>query len=151
MLRRLLTFFGWPLLVLPTAMLWLGIACNFAAMGFNGNVMPVLNPSCANFSDNDEDFVHKCGDSKTRVKFLVDRFPITDEGIASIGDTLQQESDGLRLPCLILWLTMLGVCLIRRQKFYWEESSVTDKKDIRSYRGSLSGESCARSNYDRTY
>jgi hypothetical protein len=115
-MKKFFTFLGWPILFAPVAVLWLGIACNSMATNFNHTLMPVVNPICADAdsaADIAKDHIHVCADSKTRVKFLVDRFP-TDGGILSIGDILQDQSNSLAIRCIALWglvafLEIIGV------------------------------------------
>ena len=121
-IKKLFTFMGWPILFAPVALLWLGIACNCVASSFNHAVMPVMNPVCANQDAVDavaEDHIHVCATSKTRAKFLIDRFP-TDGGILSIGDIMQSESDAIVTRCIVLWgiVAFLEVIGIIRKKEY---------------------------------
>jgi hypothetical protein len=112
--KKFFSFLGWPILLAPIAMLWLGIACNNLASNLNGYRMPVENPICATDPGKvGQDYIHVCADSHTRVKFLVDRFP-TNDGILSFGDALQSESAVLARPSFFLWLlygalSILGV------------------------------------------
>jgi hypothetical protein len=137
-LKKLATLFGWPLLVLPTAIMCLGMAMNETVIWANGGQMPVSMYACsermnsAPADDEDAmttlfgkhgmapvDYTHKCADKNTKLHWL-DDFLVSDEGTASIGDELQELQPMATNICGILWIACAAFCLIRKEKFYWE-------------------------------
>lgn len=133
-IKKLLTFFGWPLLLLPTLIMWTGLTMNEVAIHANQGKMPVYRADCEQymvprsnplleFMTGDEtpqsDPVHKCMTPQSRAKIFGDII-VSDDGISSIGDLLIEFTDDAKIYCYILWLTILGVCLIRKEKFYME-------------------------------
>jgi hypothetical protein len=129
--KKLLTFLGWPLLVLPLLLSSLGASLNEVAAVSNGGVMPVYSQAYANSLDYQEakaeyeylkdgkfpeepDYIHVLATSKTKYHYLCDIFP-SDGGIFSVGDYLQSMADDAKYICGGLWLSWIALFLIRRK------------------------------------
>ena len=138
-IKKVLTFCGWPLLLIPTLVLWIGAGMNEAVVWANGGQMPVSAYACQTrfesapaeddavpalfgtpHAQKAKDYIHKCADKNTRLR-LLDDWMLGDDGISSIGDLLQAElSPDLKTPCYLLW-TIGGIFyLVRKQKPYLE-------------------------------
>ena len=116
-LKKALTFFGWPLLLLPTAVVYFGIGLNALCTKANGGVMPMRTINCrAVFAqDKTPDLIHSCMTKKTRMKPLAD--VITQgSGIVSVGDEFQDIGAEISNPVYLLWGFVGVVFLIRREK-----------------------------------
>lgn len=110
--KKIFTFLGWPILFFPLIVMWFGITCNDLATSFNGHRMPVVSDVCETKPEMiSGDYIHICATSKTHLKFLVDRFP-NNEGVLSIGDIFQVESNQLQRPCFFLWVLIAAGNLI---------------------------------------
>lgn len=119
-IRKIATFFGWPLLVLPTALVYFGIGLNAICTVANKGVMPVRTSNCDEiFNADAPDPVHACETPKSHVKFLSDIIAEGD-GIVSIGDEFIDIGQTIEKKCTWLWGTIALFCLIRRKEFYWE-------------------------------
>jgi hypothetical protein len=120
-LKKLFTFLGWPLLLLPTLAMVTGAMLNEAVVWANGGQMPVSAYACQARmtahnaeSDSGPDQVHKCADKNTKLRFL-DDWMLGDDGISSPGDMLQDIADSLNYVVYPLWIAGLGWYVIRRK------------------------------------
>ena len=120
-LKKLFTFLGWPVLLIPTLVLYTGAFMNEAVVWANGGQMPVSTYACqvrmdAKTAANDgtPDYVHKCADKGTKLRFL-DDWMLSDNGISSLGDMLQETSDTLNYIVYPLWIAGLGLYLVKRK------------------------------------
>ena len=115
-IKKALTFFGWPVLFLPTFVAFVGLSMNFIVMAKNNHVMPVENPICQTDEQDkvSADHMHACETSDTKLKWLDDRYPATEQGILSLGDIVQGEADNLIFPSRSLWLCIVGIAFIKR-------------------------------------
>jgi hypothetical protein len=133
-LKSILTFFGWPLLILPACIMWTGMAMNEIAIHTNQGKMPVYFADCekkmaprpnpleefiTGESTPETDPVHKCMTPNSHAKIFGDIL-VSDRSVVSIGDLLIEYSNEARWCCYALWITILGMCLIRKEKFYVE-------------------------------
>lgn len=124
-IKKVLIFFGWPLLLLPTILLIAGITMNESVIHANGGRMPIDVYDCAvrmqekTDKVGHEDYTHFCVAPDTKEKVLGDIL-IADDGTSSIGDELQVYSDDIEKVCYALWGAMGIFCLVRKEKFYWE-------------------------------
>jgi hypothetical protein len=137
-IRKALTFLGWPLLLIPMLVLLTGAMMNEAAVWANGGQMPVSMYACqermnppASSDDEDavsilfggpkaqkpKDYVHKCADQNTKLRFL-DDWIVSDEGISSIGDLLQESASTLSYVVYPLWLAG-GIYFIFIRRTYY--------------------------------
>lgn len=108
-MRKALTFFGWPILLVPMLFGLLGMGMNYACVARNGHVMPVSNPICQT-DERDmvaHDHLHVCETSSTKLKVLDDRWPATGMGVLSAGDIVQEESESLQTPAMLIWLLVV--------------------------------------------
>jgi hypothetical protein len=120
-IKKALTYLGWPVLLLPTLVLYLGAGMNEAVVWANGGQMPVSAYSCqvrmdAKTAANDgtPDYVHKCADKNTRLRWL-DDWMLGDDGIASLGDLLQETASTLNYVVYPLWFAGCGLAIVRRK------------------------------------
>jgi hypothetical protein len=117
-IKRVLTFFGWPLLLLPTLLMAAGITMNEAVIHANGGRMPVEVYNCAARMQ-ERDYTHFCMVADTKEKILGDIL-VSDDRTASVGDELQVYSDIFEKVCYALWGAIGVFCLVRKEKFYME-------------------------------
>lgn len=133
-LRKILTFFGWPLLVLPLLLFSLGAGLNEVAAVSNGGVMPVYSKAYIEelqykdqkaiytlvknkeFSD-EPDFIHEPATSKTKYHYLCDIF-IADDGIFSVGDYIGDIASEIQEPLFFIWVLSAAFCWQRKRPFY---------------------------------
>lgn len=118
-IMKALTFFGWPLLFLPTAVVYFGVSLNAICTIANGGVMPVRSVNCDQIfsADADPDLIHVCLGPKSRMKPLADIITQGD-GIVSVGDELQDIGEEMKKLCYVLWGVIAVFFLIRKKKFY---------------------------------
>ena len=102
-MKKFFTWFGWPLLIVPTVLTWMGIACNAIVTIANGGIMPVRYPGCTADLMNGP---HVCMTTTSHIKFLADVFT-SNAGIMSVGDYLMEFSDDIRFPLMVLWATAM--------------------------------------------
>ena len=133
MLKKALTLWGWPLIVVPMAMSYLGGTMNEIAVWKNGGQMPVYSVVYKGWSAYDElkaeydlskgnfpkqpDFIHKAADENTKVPYLCD-FIVADNGISSLGDLLIAIGADIQDLFRLTWAALFGVCLWRGKKFH---------------------------------
>ena len=115
-MRKALLFFGWPILLIPTLVLHVGMLMNLTVSSANGHLMPVANPICATDKAGmvQSDYLHTCEVSTSKLKWLDDRFPVTGAGDVSLGDILQSDSENLIEPSRVIWFLAALVFFIRR-------------------------------------
>ena len=117
-IKKFFTYLGWPLLLLPTLVLYLGAGMNEAVVWANGGQMPVSAYECQVRMDahdaDEKDYVHKCADKNTKLRFL-DDWMLGDDGISSLGDLLQDTAGTLNYIVYPLWVAGLGWYVIRRK------------------------------------
>lgn len=80
--------------------------------------MPVQNPICQS-EDSDKvsaDHIHVCETPSSKLKFLDDRYPVTGQGVVSLGDVVQLASDELRTPAILVWGVAMIAALIKKLK-----------------------------------
>ena len=144
-IKKILTFFGWPLLVLPIVAVYFGFALNELCIIPNGGFMPVRQDNCEKnwikppaakqdeldqllqhmlggslkVQDERIDQVHSCMTPGTRRKWLADIFP-TDAGIESIGDQFIEFGNATQLYGQGIWVLYFLYAWHRKEKFYWE-------------------------------
>ena len=145
-IKKILTFFGWPLLVLPIVAVYFGFALNELCIIPNGGFMPVRQDNCeknwvkppaakpgddveqmlrhmlgGKLKAQDEriDQVHACMTPSTKRKWLADIFP-TDGGIASIGDQFIDFGNTVQPMGEGIWVLLGLYCWHRQKKFYLE-------------------------------
>lgn len=121
-IKTALTFFGWPLLLLPTILFYFGMGLNAVCTISNGGMMPVLTTNCAAkfealVDPEQPDMVHVCMTPKSRMKPLADILA-QNSGWFSIGDEFVDFGSEIKHLCYALWVTVCGFCLIRKEKFY---------------------------------
>lgn len=118
-IKKAFTFLGWPVLLLPLFVSYLGAGMNEAVSWANGGQMPVSMYACqdrmdAHTAEGSPDYVHKCADKNTRFRWL-DDWMLSDEGISSLGDLLQDTAGSLNYVVYPLWLAGLGLAVVRRK------------------------------------
>ena len=114
--KKILTFFGWPLLVLPTAMLYFGMSLNAICTISNNGRMPVRIANCEQVFP-DPDPIHICMTKDAHAKALADI--ITQPyGMLSVGDMFIDASEKVAYLSYGLWIAVFGVYLIRKEKFH---------------------------------
>jgi Family of unknown function (DUF5317) len=124
-IKKIFTFFGWPLLLIPTLVLWTGLAMNEICLHANNGRMPVYSADCATLMAakediaGHEDFVHVCMTKQSKFRWMGDIF-VSDDGISSVGDIIQEFSSTVGTIGYILWVSIGLFCLIRKEKFYAE-------------------------------
>lgn len=111
MFRRTFPFLGWPLLVVPQFIYWLGALLNQLAMAANGGVMPVLWNSMNPW---DPDPRHVVMTHATHLKFLCDWINVRD--ILSPGDILLDIGDLLSTPAFWIWLAYIVYLAYRHEQ-----------------------------------
>lgn len=132
-IKKLLTLWGWPLIVLPLAMSYLGGTMNEIAVWKNGGQMPVYSVAYTDHIQyqyfkathdlekdtvpNEPDYIHKEADKNTKVPYLCD-FIVGDGGISSLGDLLIDLGGEIRSLFTLTWAALLGVCLYRKESFH---------------------------------
>ena len=139
MFKKLLAFLGWSLLLLiPTFTSYTGAMMNEAVVWANGGQMPVSMYACQERMDakntsqaaDDEnifnifhapkaqapkDYVHKCADQNTKLRWL-DDWMLGDDGISSLGDLLQDTAGSLNLIVYPIWFAGLGLAIVFRKR-----------------------------------
>lgn len=107
------------LLVVPSAIYWLGAILNQIVMIANGAMMPVLMPGgCPVDADGGIlDPVHKCMTAATHLKFLADIINV-HVFIGSLGDMLLFLGDAITLPAVFIWAGLAA------REFYDAKSGV---------------------------
>jgi hypothetical protein len=137
--KTILAFLGWSLLLLvPMFTTYTGAAMNEAVVWANGGQMPVSAYACeermaaknAPQAVDDEnifnifhqpkaqapkDYVHKCADKDTRLRWL-DDWMLGDDGISSLGDLLQGSSDTLNYIVYPIWGVGIIAFIIDRKR-----------------------------------
>lgn len=80
--------------------------------------MPVQNPICQSEDSYkiSADYIHVCETSVTHLKFLDDRYPVTKEGIVSLGDVVQESAEELKTPAILVWGVAMIAALIKKFK-----------------------------------
>jgi hypothetical protein len=131
-IKKALTAFGWPILLIPTLVMWIGSAMNETAVWTNGGQMPVstyacelkLNPPAEpenilqqlfGAQAHQKDLVHKCADANTKFRAL-DDWILDDDGVSSLGDVTLDLATAIVKPCFYVWLAYAIVEVIRRLK-----------------------------------
>jgi hypothetical protein len=144
-IKKFFTFLGWPLLLLPTLVLYFGFALNEVCIVSNGGFMPVRQDNCETNliekkSDEENiwkelmggqvpisatnpneviDGAHVCMTKNTRFKFLGDIFT-TDSGISSLGDQFIEIGQNSKDGAILVWGLLGLYCWHRKKKFYLE-------------------------------
>lgn len=119
-MKKFLTFLGWPLLLVPLFLMYLGSSSNQVVEAMNRNQMPVLAPQCWEnpaFFAEEPSRLHTCMTKDSKLKFLADwiNFPTI---IASPGDMIITLGEALAIPCFYAWISIAMICLIYN-KNYW--------------------------------
>lgn len=123
--KQVCTFFGWPLLLLPTVVLWAGIGMNQIAVHANKGMMPVYMAGCPTFMTakaddaGHPDYVHNCMTPETRLKVLGDII-VSSDGVYSLGDEVQEFSSVVRFAADLIWAATAVFCLWFKRPFYLE-------------------------------
>lgn len=119
-----LTFYGWPLLLLPFLIMYAGVGLNQLVIAANHGSMPVAIPPC--FADGAApgaqlDPVHACITPQTHLKLLSDLW-ITDAdgGIAfeSVGDMLLMDGMAMAQPLTCVWIGLALACYWFKRDFW---------------------------------
>src|SRR5712664_4112013 len=109
----------WPLLIVPTLMLYVGGLMNWAVIGANHGYMPVQGfieceggvgeqiAAVIAEQAGQGDHIHICMDKNSRLKILADWLFIPGVGTASPGDILEFGYDKLFWPCFYMWGALL--------------------------------------------
>lgn len=118
-LLKALTYGGWPILVLPYAVGFLGGMMNEAVVWANHLRMPVVVDGCSALLANNPDFVHQCMTAHTHLKWLGDIF-ISDGGVSSIGDAVIEFSAVLQSYALYVWVGALAYATLTKKQFFLE-------------------------------
>jgi hypothetical protein len=141
-MKKFLTFLGWPILLIPTLLLYLGAGMNEAAIWANGGQMPVKMYACqermnapakpdadellrkmfggAPKAQQSKDYVHKCADANTHLRVFED-WIVSDNGVSSIGDMVQDTAEGLQPLAFYVWLGVAAIWVwkrIRPERWY---------------------------------
>lgn len=102
-LKRIFTFLGWPLLLVPQLIFWTGALLNQIAIAANHGLMPVYMPACEyGVESGIIDARHICMTSAMHFKFLSDWINVGD--ILSPGDVLLGMGDMLIIPAFWMWI-----------------------------------------------
>lgn len=123
-MKKALTYWGWPLLVVPTLLFYLGFGMNEFCIMHNGYQMPVRMAHCEAFMDQQAqapmsggtDYIHICQNKNTKYMLLGDIF-VSDGGVSSIGDSAIDIGDGLTWPAFAIWAALGIECLFRKRFF----------------------------------
>lgn len=132
-IKKLFTFLGWPILLIPTLVMLAGAMMNETVIWRNGGQMPVSMYACQERmapkpvveplnmkqkpkAQEHKDYIHKCADANTKLRFL-DDWMIGDDGVSSIGDMLQGDDvlDALKLTVYPMWIAGVGFYYLRRK------------------------------------
>lgn len=112
LLKAAFTFLGWPILLFPIFLAMLGGWMNEYAIWHNGLQMPVLMPGC---TPDLMDKIHQCMSATTKHNWMSDIL-ISNRGVASLGDYLQDLSEATRTLFLYFWLAFMSYCLYFKKK-----------------------------------
>lgn len=103
-MKHILTFLGWPLLVVPQVIFYLGAALNQLAIAINDGRMPVLDAAECNGTSSVLGEIHSCMTPASHLKIICDWINLHTT-ILSPGDVLLNIGDLLIGPLFWAWLT----------------------------------------------
>ena len=125
-MKKLLTYLGWPLVVVPTLLYYLGSAMNIIVIAANKGLMPVDTAECfaANVPigaalDADQGGNHVCMSAASHLKWLADWIWVGN-GTASLGDLGIYTGLALQEPLFWVWMTLLLYCVATHKDFWLE-------------------------------
>jgi hypothetical protein len=95
----------WWVLLIPYALVALGMAMNETALYANGGHMPVLFPGGACVADPD-DIVHSCMTHATHLKILCD-WIVSSHAVSSLGDHLQDFGSEMETASIVAWAGLI--------------------------------------------
>ncbi len=119
-LLKALTYGGWPILVLPYAVGFLGGMMNEAAVWANHLRMPVMVDGCQALLGGNPDPVHACMTAQSHLKWLGDIF-ISDAGVSSLGDAVIDLGITLQSYAIFVWGGTLAYATLLKKPFYLGE------------------------------
>lgn len=111
---------GWPLVVVPSFLIYFGALLNQIALAVNGGYMPVFAGGCWNQTNDPNgvmDPMHTCMSVHTHLKFLCDWINL-QPSVLSIGDVCIYGGMALSYPFFLAWLTLLFVCAAKKTDFH---------------------------------
>lgn len=119
-----LTYYGWPLLVLPTLLLVLGSFSNQAVIAANHGVMPVSYPPC--FAEGAVpgmalDDIHACIAPSSHLKVLADLWMNSQGSYESFGDGLIDLGEWARTWAYYVWFVLFAYCHVSKRDYWIED------------------------------